>query len=109
MDDLDMFVYRKYVIYPLCFKVLLGILYLSPRRKGISPMGNEEKETDMLDTPVKEEWKMMKDAAVELGLKPNKLSRLAASGRIKSRHNPRDERQRLVDMVELRKLFPDDV
>jgi hypothetical protein len=72
-------------------------------------MGNEEKEADMLETPVKEEWKMMKEAAIELGVKPGKLSRMASMGRIKSRLNPRDERQRLVDMVELRMLFPSDV
>lgn len=52
-----------------------------------------------------EEWKMLKEAAIELGMKPAKLSRLALQGRIKSRINPRDERQRLVEMNELRKLY----
>jgi hypothetical protein len=72
-------------------------------------MGNEDKEKDMLEVSVKEEWKMIKEAALELRVNPSKLSRLAALGRIKSRLNPRDERQRLVDMVELRMLFPSDV
>ena len=48
---------------------------------------------------------MIKEAAQELGLKPGKLSRLVMQGRIRSKINPRDERQRLVDMVQLRKMY----
>lgn len=63
-------------------------------------MDTSEKDTEMV-----EEWKSMKEAAEELGVKANKLSRLASQGKIKSRLTMRDQRSRQVDLVELRKLF----
>ena len=58
------------------------------------------------DPEQKPEWKMIRDASFELHVSPQKLSRLSLQGKIKSRINPRDERQKFVDMVELRKMFP---
>ena len=47
----------------------------------------------------------MRTAAKRLGVSPNKISRLAAKGKIKTRENPLDERVRLVDYNELKALF----
>jgi len=35
-----------------------------------------------------------------------KISRLASVGRIKTQHNPYDERTKLVDFTELKEMFP---
>jgi len=53
-----------------------------------------------------EEWVTMSEAAAAIGISLSKISRLAALGRIKTRSNPYDERTKLVDLVELRKIFP---
>jgi hypothetical protein len=52
-----------------------------------------------------EQWMSMRTAARRLGVSPNKISRLASKGRIKTRENPLDERVRLVDYNELKALF----
>jgi transposase len=54
-----------------------------------------------------EQWMSMRTAAKRLGVSANKISRLASKGRITTRDNPLDERMRLVDFNELRKLFED--
>lgn len=51
------------------------------------------------------EWVPLTKAAKDIGVKYSKLSRWAKIGRIQSRKNPFDERQTLVDMVELRAIF----
>ncbi len=52
------------------------------------------------------EWVSMSDAAERLGISLSKISRLAALGRIQTQKDPYDERTKLVDFVELRKMFP---
>ena len=56
------------------------------------------------------EWVSMSIAAQKLSTKSNlvttaKLSRLAKRGVIQTKDNPYDERQKLVDLVELRTHF----
>jgi hypothetical protein len=53
-----------------------------------------------------EEWRNIAEASKEIKVSRNKLSRMVSRGRIKSKKNPRDERETLVDLVELRKIFP---
>ncbi len=53
-----------------------------------------------------EEWKNIAEASKELSVNRVKLSRMVKKDRIKSKKNPRDERETLVDLVELRKIFP---
>jgi hypothetical protein len=55
-----------------------------------------------LDMP---QWVTMAKAADETGVSKAKISRLASQGRIKSRKDPKDDRVRLVDLDEIRKLF----
>ena len=52
-----------------------------------------------------EEWVTMKEAAERLGVRRNKISRLASRGIIKTKDNPLDARVRLVNLNELRTLF----
>ena len=52
-----------------------------------------------------EQWMSMRTAARRLHVSPNKISRLASKGRIKTRDNPLDERMRLVDFNELKTFF----
>ena len=52
-----------------------------------------------------EEWVTIQKAFERLGIKRNKISRLASRGVIKSKANPLDARVRLVDLNELRALF----
>ncbi len=52
-----------------------------------------------------EEWVTIQEASDRLGIKRNKISRLASRGVIQSRTNPLDARVRLVDLNELRALF----
>jgi len=52
-----------------------------------------------------EQWMSMRAAAKRLGVSPNKISRLAAKGKITTRDNPLDERVHLVDFTELKALF----
>jgi hypothetical protein len=53
-----------------------------------------------------EEWVTMSVAARTIGISLSKVSRLAALKRIKSQSNPYDERTKLVDLNELRAMFP---
>jgi len=52
------------------------------------------------------EWISMSDAAERLGISLSKISRLAALGRIQTQRDPYDERTKLVDFAELRRMFP---
>lgn len=52
-----------------------------------------------------EEWVTIKEAAERLGVRRNKISRLASRGIIKTKDNPLDARVRLVNLNELRTLF----
>jgi DNA-binding MarR family transcriptional regulator len=52
-----------------------------------------------------EEWVTMTEAANRLGVKRNKISRLASKGVIQTKDNPLDARVRLVNFTELRALF----
>jgi DNA-binding MarR family transcriptional regulator len=57
------------------------------------------------------QWVTMAKAAEEVGVSPAKISRLAAKGRIRTRRDPKDERVKLVNLEEVRKLLtskPDD-
>lgn len=53
-----------------------------------------------------EQWVTMSEAAKAIGISLSKISRLAAVGKIKSQDNPYDMRTRLVDMDELKQMFP---
>src|SRR5260370_36281848 len=55
---------------------------------------------------VQDEWITMSEAAKRLGINLSKISRLAALNRIETQHNPYDERSRLVNYAELRRMFP---
>lgn len=62
----------------------------------------DQEPTDQTGT---HEWVPLTQAAKDIGVPYTKLSRWAKSGRIQSQKNPFDERQTLVDMVELRSIF----
>jgi len=51
-------------------------------------------------------WVTMSTAAAELGVTLSKISRLASVGRIQTEKDPYDERTKLVNMAELRLIFP---
>jgi len=51
-------------------------------------------------------WVQLSDAAKEIEISRTKLSRLVREKRVKSKRDPRDERVVLVDMQELRVMFP---
>ena len=53
-----------------------------------------------------EDWKPLVEAAREIGISPSKLSGLVQRGKVSSRKNPYDERVTLVDMEQLRRMFP---
>jgi DNA-binding MarR family transcriptional regulator len=55
---------------------------------------------------VQDEWITMSEAAKRLGITLSKISRLAALNRIETQHNPYDERTKLVNYAELRRMFP---
>ena len=52
-----------------------------------------------------DEWVTMTQAAKEIGVTLSKISRLASLKRIKTQYNPYDERTKLVDLNELKRLF----
>ena len=58
------------------------------------------------DERAQDEWITMSEAAKRLGVNLSKISRLAGVGRIETRSNPYDERTKLVNFAELRKMFP---
>ena len=55
---------------------------------------------------VQDEWITMSEAAKRLGVSLSKISRLASFNRIATQHNPYDERTKLVNYAELRRIFP---
>lgn len=55
---------------------------------------------------VQDEWITMSEAAKRLGISLSKISRLAALNRIETQRDPYDERTRLVNYAELRRIFP---
>jgi transposase len=61
----------------------------------------EEQETE-------EEWRPISEAAKHFRVSRAKLSRWVNRGRISSRKNPRDERETLVSMRQLRQIFGKD-
>jgi len=61
----------------------------------------------MRDETVPQEWITMSEAARRLGISTTKLSRLAAKGRITTQGDPYDERVKLVNYAELRRIFPE--
>jgi DNA-binding MarR family transcriptional regulator len=54
---------------------------------------------------VNEEWVTMREAATRLKVTPSKLSRLAKSGKIRTKDDPVDERVTLVEFNEVRALL----
>lgn len=52
-----------------------------------------------------EQWIPLSEAARRVGVSQAKLSRMVAQGRIKTKKNPKDERQTLVDLNELQAIF----
>jgi excisionase family DNA binding protein len=58
------------------------------------------------DDEVQDEWITMSEAAKRLGISLSKISRLAALNRIETQRDPYDERTRLVNYAELRRIFP---
>jgi hypothetical protein len=57
--------------------------------------------------PPDDEWIPMRQAAQRIGTTATKISRLAAHGRITTRLDPYDERVKLVNFAELRRIFPE--
>lgn len=55
---------------------------------------------------VQDEWITMSEAAKRLEISLSKISRLASLNRIETQHNPYDERTKLVNYAELRRMFP---
>lgn len=51
------------------------------------------------------EWLPLTEVARRVGVSHAKLSRWVKQGRIQSRHNPYDERQTQVDLVEVKRIF----
>ncbi len=54
---------------------------------------------------VNEEWVTMREAATRLKVTPSKLSRLAKSGKIRTKDDSVDERVTLVEFNEVRALL----
>lgn len=52
------------------------------------------------------DWKPLTVAAKAVGVSNGKLSKMVKEGRIQSKTDPRDERLTLVDLDELKKIFP---
>lgn len=53
------------------------------------------------------EWVMLSEGARLVDVPPGKITQLIKKGEISTRRDPRDGRVRLVDVVELRRMFPD--
>jgi len=71
-------------------------------RKGDLMILSDTSPEQENETP---EWMPLTKAAREIGVSHAKLSRWVKKGRIKSSKTPYNERETLVDMVELRKIF----
>jgi DNA-binding MarR family transcriptional regulator len=54
-----------------------------------------------------EEWITMSAAAERLGITKPKLSRLVAKRQLETQSDPYDERVKLVNFAELRRMFPE--
>ncbi len=52
-----------------------------------------------------DQWVTMSQAAQMLGIQYNRITRLAAKGKIETRLNILDERVKLVNLEELRQIF----
>lgn len=52
------------------------------------------------------DWKPLTEAAQIVKVSPAKLTRMIKQGRIQSHKDARDERLTLVDVDELKKIFP---
>jgi hypothetical protein len=52
-----------------------------------------------------EQWVTMSEAAKKSGVSITKISNMANSGEIPSKDNPRDKRQRLVDLREVLRIL----
>jgi DNA-binding MarR family transcriptional regulator len=61
----------------------------------------------MTEHPLPDEWISMREAARRIGITATKVSRLAAQGRITTQQDPYDERVKLVNFAELRRIFPE--
>lgn len=53
-----------------------------------------------------EEWVSLSTAARDVGVSLSKLSRMVKDGRLQSSRDPRDERVVLVNLEEVRAMFP---
>lgn len=61
----------------------------------------------MTDQQLPDEWIPMSAAAERIGITKTKLTRLVAKGRIETQSDPYDERVKLVNFAELRRIFPE--
>jgi hypothetical protein len=66
------------------------------------PVYSINKEVHMMNT---EQWLPIHEAARLLGVKKDKLARLAREQTIRSRTNPLDKREKLVEVSEIKKLY----
>lgn len=57
-------------------------------------------------TEINEEWVPMSVAAKDVGASLNKISRLASQGKLQTKTDPFDERVKLVNLQEVRRLLP---
>lgn len=76
-----------------------------PEESSVSPSVLDTSLHRKVSFNMNEEWVTIQEASDRLGIKRNKISRLASRGVIQSRDNPLDARVRLVDLNELRALF----
>ena len=53
-----------------------------------------------------DQWVPMTEAARQIGISAAKLSRMAKEGKVNTQKDPYDERLVLVNMEELRRIFP---
>lgn len=52
-----------------------------------------------------EQWIPLSEAARRVGVSQAKLSRMVKLGQLKTKKNPKDERQTLVDLNQLQSIF----
>lgn len=52
-----------------------------------------------------DDWVPVGKAAQQFGISQSKLSRMVKLGKVEWKRNPRDERQRLVNVNQLNRLF----
>ncbi len=56
----------------------------------------------------KDQWIPLSEAARRVGVSQAKLSRMVKLGKVETKKNPRDERQTLVNLVQLNRLFSEE-